>query len=137
MLLEDADLNRDSSAEDEVTYEVLFRALKKAIGGHMSEEEIKDLSYYVLNFFGFEGAVLDNILTPRDRDVFYMLEEAGILGTIQEEVIIRRGKLWRIHYWVLRKDNIRRLAQEDEDGDDESMLYSVYENLSDDMWRRK
>ena len=45
-----------------------------------------------------------------DRDVFYMIEEAGLLGTRQEEIHIKKGKLWRIHYWVLRTARIKELA---------------------------
>ena len=45
-----------------------------------------------------------------DRDVFYMIEEAGLLSTRQEEIHIKKGKLWRIHYWVLRTARIKELA---------------------------
>src|SRR3972149_4811126 len=62
------------------------------------------------SFFGHESEVIDNRLEVDDRDVFYMLEEEGLLGTRQEEIHIRRGKLWRIHYWILRVDRVKAIA---------------------------
>ena len=128
--------NPEPRNDGHIAEDVLFRALRAAIGEHMDDPAIMDLVYYLMNFFGFNGSVVDNVLTPVDRDVFYMLEEAGIVGTEQEEVLIRRGKLWRIHYWVMRKDNIKRLASTDRTSDDEGDQYSIYEHLSDDMWHR-
>ena len=67
-----------------------------------------------MSFFGFTDQVIDNRLTSEDRDVFYMLEEEGFLTTRQEEVHLKKGKLWRIHYWILKKDQILRLARRKE-----------------------
>ena len=93
------------------------------------------LADYLISFFGFDSEVIDNLLDMDDRDVFYMLEEAGILTTRQEEVHIRKGKLWRIHYWVLRTDRIKELAagsrNKSEDG-----VFGVYEGLPEEAWVR-
>ena len=99
----------------------------------MSQEECKKLAEYVMNFFGFEDMVSDNLLKARDRDVFYMLQDVGILSTFQDQITIKKGKIWRIHYWVLKKRDILELAiQEDEDeGEDK---YNIYQEMSDDMW---
>lgn len=126
-----------SGSENPITYDILFQALKNTFKQQMDKAAIEDLTYYLLNFFGFDGAVLDNILTPSDRDVFYTLEEMGILSTEQDEVVIKRGKLWRIHYWVMRTDNIKRLAGAQTDDDEEDNMYKLYDNLSDEMWQRK
>jgi hypothetical protein len=112
-------------------------ALSNTLGKKgMSEDDIKKLAEYIMSFFGFEGEVIDNRLTSEDRDVFYMLEEEGFLTTTQEEVHLKKGKLWRIHYWILKKDQILRLAKQAKAGiagpEDES---AIYEQMGDDIWK--
>ncbi len=104
-----------------VTYEILFDVLKKLLKKRgMEINEIKDLTYYILNFFGYGDYVVDNILTSADRHVFNTLEELGILKTIEDEVTVSRGKLWRIHYWTYRKENIEMILEEEEKEEEEN-----------------
>lgn len=93
-----------------VTQTELRAALKATVGTGMTDSQIDIMAEYVLSFFGYETEVIDNRLDVADRDVFYMLEEAGLITTRQEEVFIRKGKLWRIHYWVLRTARIKEIA---------------------------
>lgn len=121
----------------EITYEILYRALKNSLGRRgMEDKEIERLAEYIINFFGFEDRVLDNVLTADDRDVFYMLADIGILGTDNEEVTVKKGKLWRIHYWVLKKDNILRLANQEVENEEED-AHTIYEHLADDIWAHR
>lgn len=112
-------------------------ALRNTLGKKgMSNDDIEKLAEYLMSFFGFEGEVIDNRLTSEDRDVFYMLEEEGFLTTTQEEVHLKKGKLWRIHYWILKKDQIIRLAHQDKtvlEGTDE--MSTMYEQMGDDVWK--
>ena len=120
-----------------LTLEDLTLALKNTLGKKgMSDENIESLANYLLNFFGFNDYVIDNALNSKDRDVFYMLEEEGLLSTTRDEITIQKGKIWRIHYWVLKKDKILKLAREGPPPDREDETDSVYSNLSDDAWRR-
>jgi len=97
-----------------VSMDDVILALKNTLGKKgMSDDDIRKLAEYLMSFFGFDGEVIDNRLTSEDRDVFYMLEEEGFLTTTQEEVHLKKGKLWRIHYWILKKDQIIRLARQD------------------------
>jgi len=68
----------------------------------------------IFNYFGYSDRIIDNILTPADRDVFYTLEELEIVKPMEEEITISKGKLWRIHYWVYRKDKIQEILEEEE-----------------------
>src|SRR2546428_12175715 len=89
----------------------LRAALRGTVGKRgMTEEDVCALADYLISFFGFDSEVIDNRLDMDDRDVFYMIEEAGLLGTRQEEVHIKKGKLWRIHYWGLPAARIKELA---------------------------
>jgi hypothetical protein len=114
------------------------KALKRTVGKKgMSDDEVKRLAEYLMSFFGYTEEVIDNRLTSEDRDVFYMLEEAGLLTSTQEEVLLKKGKLWRIHFWILKKDQIVRLASAEEEAPkaDHAPL-DVYSQLSDEEWAR-
>ncbi|MEK6911501.1 MAG: DUF6015 family protein [Candidatus Thermoplasmatota archaeon] len=111
-------------------------ALRVTVGRRgISEEDISALADYLISFFGFDTEVIDNRLDVDDRDVFYMLEEAGLLTTRQEEVHIKKGKLWRIHYWVLRTERIKDLAARTSNRRDEA-VFGVYDGLPEEAWAR-
>ena len=112
-------------------------ALRATLGKRgMPDGEIRILAEYILSFFGFETEVIDNNLDVADRDVFYMLEEEGLLGTRQDEVLIKKGKTWRIHYWVLRVDRIKALARSSTSGKPED-AFAVYADVPDEIWARQ
>jgi hypothetical protein len=121
-----------------VTMQQVELALKRTLGKKgMPDEEVKRMAEYLMSFFGYTDEVIDNRLTPEDRDVFYMLEEEGLLTTTQEEVLLKKGKLWRIHYWILKKDQIIRLSSADEGSKEtEEEPEDVYGQLSDEEWAR-
>ncbi|HEV8594068.1 MAG TPA: DUF6015 family protein [Thermoplasmata archaeon] len=110
-------------------------ALQATVGKGMPPEELDALAEYVLSFFGYESEVIDNRLDPDDRDVFYMLEEAGLLSTRQEEVFIKKGKLWRIHYWILRTKLIKELAANGEPKPVDGAF--VYADVPEEAWNRQ
>ncbi len=114
---------------DIVTYEILYNVLKKLLGKKMEEEDIKQLAEYVINFFGYDDRIIDNILTPADRDVFYYLEELEIVKPMEEEITISKGKLWRIHYWVYRKDKIEEILKREEEAEKEESPEEFYKKL--------
>lgn len=98
-----------------VTREILHAALSKILMKKgMNESEIYDITDYILAFFGFEDYLVDNVLTPVDRDIFYYLEECGILKTESMEVNLLKGRQWRIHLWTYRKDRIRDIIESKE-----------------------
>ena len=117
-----------------VTYEILLDVLKKLLGGKMEERDIEQLAEYVVNFFGYGDRIIDNMLTQADRDVFYYLEELGIVKPMEEEITISKGRLWRIHYWIYRKDKIEEiLNREVEEENREISPEDLYEKLFEEM----
>jgi hypothetical protein len=119
-----------------VSMEDVVFALQNTLGKKgMSPEDIEKLAEYLMSFFGFTDEVIDNRLTSEDRDVFYMLEEEGFLTTTQEEVHLKKGKLWRIHYWILKKDQILRLARREEKKmKSKDECSAVYDDISEEVW---
>jgi hypothetical protein len=127
----------------------LAMALRRSVGRKgMRMEDAEAIASNILNFFGFNERIIDNILEPDDRDVFYMLEDCGLLETERDETTLYDGREWRIHYWSFRKDRILNLASEEaremekerESGLDHvdektfTMAQSIYGELGDEVW---
>jgi hypothetical protein len=128
--------------KDPLTLEELRSALGSAFSrDHEANDEwIKQMAEFILDFFGFEEYVLDNALTPRDRDIFYILENVGLLKTVMEETTIQKGKTWRIHYWILNREKIRSLYSQpgvEEGVQQENGDGTIYNGLSDKVWTRR
>ncbi len=118
---------------ERVSREKLIRALQKTVGiSGMPKEAIEGLADYILELFGYNEAISDESLSSSDRDIFYMLEDEGILSTDSEEVTIKHGKKWIVHYWRLRSDVINALASEEEE--EEEKDYDIYED--EELWER-
>jgi hypothetical protein len=121
-----------------VTLEDLQKALAYKLDKRgMSRDHINKLAEYLMNFFGFDDYVSDNKLNAKDRDVFYMLEEEGLLRTLRDEVTIQKGKIWRIHYWVLKKDEILKLAKLKPIVEKKEDKYKIYDDLSEDICKKE
>jgi hypothetical protein len=137
----------------------LARAVRRSVGHDgMRKEDAEAIASHILNFFGFNERIIDNVLEPDDRDTFYMLEDCGILETERDETTLYDGREWRIHYWMFRKDRILQLAQEEADSashEEEPEIVAplpviaplippvpgvetnVYHQLSDEVWGKK
>ena len=118
---EDVRLTRTGLPEDPtlasagpVDVDSLAKAIRRSVGHEgMRPEDARTIAAHVLNFFGFNERIIDNVLEPDDRDTFYMLEDTGILQTERDETTLYDGREWRIHYWMFRKDRIFDLARQE------------------------
>ena len=121
----------------QIKEEELERAIDRTLVAHgkLPADEKRKVARMVLGYFGLHDSVLDNKLTSDDRDQFYRLEEEGLLSSEEEDATVSRGKTWRIHYWLLKKDRIREVGQQGTTpapgGADQ-----VYKAMSDAEWRR-
>jgi len=93
-----------------ITLDDLSKAIANRVG--IDLEEARRDAGFVMDIFGFDDRVIDNVLDPEDRQLFYILEEEGMLTTEREETTLYDGREWRTHYWKLRKDVIVRYSQE-------------------------
>jgi len=125
-----------------ITLDDLSKAIANRVG--IPIEEARRDAGFVMDIFGFQDRVIDNVLDPEDRQLFYILEEEGMLTTEREETTLYDGREWRTHYWILRKDIILKYAREEnkrtrsvlsdkptlQDISDEA----IYDELDDDIW---
>jgi len=120
-----------------VTLEDLAAAIAARVDIDM-ESALKDANF-VMDLFGFEDRIIDNILEPEDRQLFYILEEEGMLITEREETTIYDGRSWRTHYWYLNKDLILRYREgrkrkKEKKKEEEEDISSIYEEIPDELW---
>ncbi|MFO7991666.1 MAG: DUF6015 family protein [Thermoplasmata archaeon] len=119
-----------------LTIEHLTSAIQNSVDGQgMEKAAAQSMAEHVLNFFGYNERIIDNILEQEDRDVFYMLEDAGLLTTEREETTLYDGREWRIHYWLFQKDKIMTLVQmEPKKEENYESETSVYDDVPDGVW---
>ena len=124
-----------------ITLDDLSKAIANRVG--IDIDEARRDAGFVMDIFGFQDRVIDNVLDPEDRQLFYILEEEGMLTTEREETTLYDGREWRTHYWVIRKDIILKFSHDQykrgavlshkqtiEDISDEA----IYDNITEDMW---
>lgn len=119
-----------------LTVAQLSSAIMKSIDRQdIQPEAANQLATHVMNFFGYNDTIIDNILEPEDRDAFYMLEDLGLLMTEREETTLYDGREWRIHYWLFRKNKIDDLTGDSGaiDGEEDEMS-SIYDEIPEDIW---
>ncbi len=116
---------------DIITVEELSLAMQRRIGE--DKEEADHDALFILNLFGFEERLIDNILDPESRQLFYMLEGEGIVTPVREETTLYDSREWRIHYWALKTDYIRYLNNHTIEKEKE-VDHDIYSELSEDIW---
>jgi len=94
-----------------ITLDDLSKAIANRVG--IDIEEARRDAGFVMDIFGFQDRIIDNVLDPEDRQLFYILEEEGMLTTEREETTLYDGREWRTHYWVIRKDTILKFAKDE------------------------
>jgi hypothetical protein len=125
-----------------ITLDDLSKAIANRVG--IDIDEARRDAGFVMDIFGYDDRVIDNVLDPEDRQLFYILEEEGMLTTEREETTLYDGREWRTHYWQLKKNTILKYAQEEskrfrtvstdkrqpiKDISDDSIYDSLTENL--------
>jgi len=129
-----------------ITLDDLSRAIANRIG--IDIDEARRDAGFVLDIFGYDDRVIDNVLDPEDRQLFYILEEEGMLATEREETTLYDGREWRTHYWQIRKEVILRYSQEAQRSP-RTMMYderrpvaiiqdssddNIYSQMEEDIW---
>ena len=115
-----------------ITYETLAKAIKNKL--EVTEDVAEDISYRVLNYFGFDDEIIDNALDQDDRRMFYFLQDVQLLSTHWEEAILPTGRTWRVFYWALNTERILRYAAPKVE--EHGIELGLYDSLPDNVWSR-
>jgi len=118
---------------EELTTLVTLDRLTRAVGRRLAVEpaEAKSLAYRILNYFGYSDTIIDNLVDQEDRKLFYQLHDAGLLRSTWETTLLLSGKSWRIFYWQLNLEDIRKATDE---VPEEAAEEPVYDSLPADAW---
>jgi hypothetical protein len=131
--MEMSQLTRREADLEIITVEDLSQAIQDRIG--LVTDEAERDAEFVMDIFGFNDRIIDNVLEPEDRQLFYILEEEGLLTTEREETTLYDGREWRTHYWLFRKDKILASAdamrQKQTSKDQE---FGIYSEMPEDVW---
>lgn len=121
-----------------ITLEDLKRAIELVLENNdMEPARAEDMAERVMNLFGYDKTITDNLLSPEERDTFYQLEDLDILMTEEETTNLPSGKKWRIHYWILNESKVREILEEEtEEEEVGNEKKTVYDDLSDEIWER-
>jgi len=91
-----------------ITLSTLIKAIENAL--EIGYQEAERYASIVMDFFGFEDQIVDNVLSAEERQLFYRLQAKGLITTEREETVLPSGSPWRIHYWRFVKETIVRYA---------------------------
>jgi hypothetical protein len=124
-----------------ITLDDLSKAIANRVG--IDIDEARRDAGFVMDIFGFDDRVIDNVLDPEDRQLFYILEEEGMLTTEREETTLYDGREWRTHYWKLKKDTILTYSKEadiirdlliDKKQPKNVSDEDIYDTIEEDLW---
>ena len=119
--------------------------MEKAIQNKIGMRKImaKKIASFVMDTFGYELRIIDNILTPNERQIFYMLQTEGFLTTCREQTRLYDGREWVTHYWELNHSNIISYMQGTEQRNTSVTIEqpkrqtdkkTIYSEVTDEMW---
>lgn len=128
----------DGMHMDLVTKDDLTHAIREKM--NVPHEAAAERAEVILDIFGYDHQVIDNVLEPEDRQLFYSLQETGILTTRSEETLLWNGQEWRTHYWLVRVPRVRELAEVGRARVSSPLegaeTETVYTGLPDQVWTR-
>ena len=115
-----------------VTFEILSRAIENRMG--VADDVASNVTYRVLNYFGYDDEIIDNVLDQDDRRMFYFLQDVQILKTRWEEVILPSGRTWKYSL----DPNVNKIIEYATPPEREEVTeLGLYESLPEDAWCRQ
>ena len=135
-----------STQPEVITINELSKAIINRLG--VDRKEAKRIAGFILDLFGFEDRVIDNVLDLEGRQLFYILEEEGMLVSGREETILYNGREWLTHYWQIQRKTIIRFSKNgckkiknDTLTNTQSMKISncvdIYSSITREMWNAR
>jgi len=123
-----------------ITLNVLSQAIQRKL--NVDEKEARRYAEIIMDIFGYNDWVIDNMLDHSDRRLFYRLESEGILSTRRDEALLSDGTNWRIRYWEFQKNSLfsyelkkggRSIRKKNRNAPSYS-LHTIYSSLPEKVW---
>ena len=71
---------------DLITLNELSKAISNRVG--IDKSKALNVASFILDLFGYDDRIIDNILEPEGRQLFYFLESEGLLTTGREVTLL-------------------------------------------------
>jgi len=78
-------------------------------------KDAEETALMLLNIFGFERRIVDNVLDNSERSLMRTLEDARLIKTEREVCSLEDGRDWHMHFWTLNYEAIKRVTKQMED----------------------
>ena len=123
-----------------ITLKEMTEALEHKLG--LNKQKAQKIAEFIMDVFGYETRIIDNILKPDQRQIFYLLEAEGFMTTERETNRLYDGREWMTHYWELRKNAILRYTNHKPTRIIKRIIKpvikkesgSIYGSVTEDMW---
>jgi len=122
-----------------LTPEILAKAIVNALklrDYSMDYNNALEISEHILNFFGFEEQIIENVLENDDREILYFLENLGLVGFRVSTLTTYEGKEWNVSTVHLKDKKIFEFANKEIDAPREIEISEIYEKLPEEAWVR-
>jgi len=122
-----------------ITVDILSKALVNALrlrNYSMDYNDALEIAEHILNFFGFEEQIIENVLENDDREILYFLEDLGIIEFRVSTLHTFEGKEWNVSTVHLKKNKISELANQEIEPSSEIEISEIYEKLPEEVWIR-
>ncbi len=116
-----------------ISFELLSQAILNKMG--VTKDISDEISLRVLNYFGYDEEIIDNVLDQDDRRMFYFLQDVELLSTHWEEAVLPNGRMWRVFYWSLNVPKILEFARPQHE--ETAAEIGLYDSLPEDVWSRQ
>jgi transcription initiation factor IIE alpha subunit len=109
----------------------------------LKNKQAKNIATFIMDTFGYENRIIDNVLNTDKRQIFYMLEGEGLLTTTREQTRLYDGRAWMTHYWQLNTAAIRYYSKQNTSNSVKKSLKkrkiiknpsTIYNTLSEEKW---
>jgi hypothetical protein len=122
-----------------ITPDILAKALVNALrlrNYSMDYNDALEISEHILNFFGFEEQIIENVFENDDREILYFLEDLDIIEFRVSTLYTFDGKEWNVSTVHLMKNKISELANQEIEPSSENEISEIYEKLPEEVWIR-
>ena len=109
-------------------------AKAKRLNHQIDLESAVGMADHILGFFGYQDRIIDNVLTPEDRNLFYMLNDYGLIRSVSEETTLWDGREWRIHFWSLDHNKIYKINNKETTKPKLSESENTYSEIPNNYW---
>jgi len=134
-IIMDAGIENNEIVTPEILAGVMVNALKLR-GYNMNYSDALETAEHILNFFGFENQIIENVLENDDREILYFLEDLDIIEFRVSTLYKFDGKEWNVSTVHLKKNKISELANQEIEPSSEIEISKIYEKLPEEAWIR-